>query len=100
MLNYLWFKYDLARSITHPKFDTTRVWTHDIQIMNSTLQDNYGGNFYIYLFVCHIFIYVIIGVHLLHWLAYLSKIWKFVHSTSDFKTEQAQVFIVLYTLQK
>ena len=29
---YFWFKYDLDRSTTHPKFDPTGVRTHDLQI--------------------------------------------------------------------
>ena len=33
---YFWFKYNLDRSTTHPKCNTTRVWTHDLQIVDST----------------------------------------------------------------
>ena len=32
---YLRFKYDLDKSTTHPKFNLTGVWTHDLQIMDS-----------------------------------------------------------------
>ena len=36
VLPYLWFKYDFGRSATHPKFDLTTVWIHDLQTMDST----------------------------------------------------------------
>ena len=39
-IDIFWFKYDLDRSITHPKFDWTRVRTHDLQIMESTVHVN------------------------------------------------------------
>ena len=31
-LFYFWFKYDLDRSTTHPEYDPTGVWTHDLHI--------------------------------------------------------------------
>ena len=34
-LQHFWFKDDLDRNMTHPKFDLTEVWTHDLQIMKS-----------------------------------------------------------------
>ena len=30
---YVWFKCNLNRSTMHPKFDLTRVWTYDLQVM-------------------------------------------------------------------
>ena len=32
-VDFLWIKYDLDRSTTHPNFDPTGVQTHDIQVM-------------------------------------------------------------------
>ena len=33
---YLWFKYDLDRSTLHPKFESTGVRAHDLQIIDTT----------------------------------------------------------------
>ena len=33
MMLFFWFKYNLDRSVMHPKFDLTRIRTHGLQIM-------------------------------------------------------------------
>ena len=42
---YFLFKYELDRNTTHPKFDPTRVWTHDLEIM--------GKTFHVHDTLCH-----------------------------------------------
>ena len=34
---FFWFKYDLDSRTTYSKFDPIRVWTHDLPVMDNTL---------------------------------------------------------------